>query len=116
MEEGQAYPAACPPGFAYDLKLENCLPEDMVDCSHISTTSQTTEGTTTVETSSEVTTSEEITSESSTTDSTTTESSTTEPTTSEPSTTETGAGEWDFLCKDVKPGTVVLHPNDCKKV
>lgn len=96
MEGGEAFPNDCNPGMAFDITAKNCLPEGMVDCSHITTTIQTTEGTTTVESSSEA--------------------STTEASTTISSTTESGSSDWDYLCIGIEPNKLVAHPNDCKKV
>uniref|UniRef100_A0A336LZJ8 CSON009196 protein n=1 Tax=Culicoides sonorensis TaxID=179676 RepID=A0A336LZJ8_CULSO len=92
MENGEAIPGNCPPGLAFDINLAICFPENLVDCSHISSTILSTEGTTTIESSSETSSSD---------------LSTTEPT--------GPGGEWDYLCKDVTPNTVVHHPYDCQK-
>lgn len=54
MEEGTAFLGECGEGTSYDIKVKNCLPDEFVDCSHITVTS--TEGTTSAESSPETTT------------------------------------------------------------
>lgn len=90
MEEAGAFLNSCQEGFAFEKNIGECLPESIVDCSHISTsTFQSTEGTTE-------------------------EDSSTVPTSS---TTESGGGsEWDKLCEGAENWTNVPHPNDCYKV
>lgn len=79
MENEQALDGNCLEGQAFDKVMGICLPESMVDCSHIITTTENNPTSTTPVTSSETT--PEETSESTSTEESTTESSTTELTT-----------------------------------
>lgn len=38
MKEGTAFLGECATGASFDTKVKYCLPEEIVDCSHITTT------------------------------------------------------------------------------
>lgn len=46
MNQGKAYPGECIKGSGFDLKFEMCLPDNMVDCTHILITPPPAKGTT----------------------------------------------------------------------